>query len=428
MKFVSLIVAVSMILPTLCISRPVFAAEKKSKSFNVDGIIYERIDAEGYDVRVIGIDEEAFTVVDETTGADDDHAADDAENSENDENTGNTGNIDAGVILVIPGSINYKDKDYNVTEIGNAAFAFTEIGSVVISEGIVSIGDSAFAGCAAVEEIKLPDSIKNIGNGAFLYCTKLRNIVIDERNENFTFFEGMLYSADKKQVYWASNSVKSKLTLPEGTVKVGSYAFEGNTTVKTVTLPGTVKEICYGAFMDCSSLKSVKIPSSVSKIDGNPFMYCSKLGTIKVSSSNKNFYASGSGLLMNRKKTLLISASAAAGTLVVPSGIKRIAEGAAAGNVSITAIVFNEELKTVDAYAFADCVNLKEVHLTTRKVTFNSASDHLDAGNAQKVNIFKNTDYFINFKVPYSSDANSKGSLEEMIRDNSPKGVIITFR
>lgn len=45
------------------------------------------------------------------------------------------------------------------------------ITSLVISEGVTSIGDFAFSGCTALTNVTIPDSVAGIGSWAFNGCT-----------------------------------------------------------------------------------------------------------------------------------------------------------------------------------------------------------------------------------------------------------------
>ena len=57
---------------------------------------------------------------------------------------------------------------------------------ITINEGITSVSDCAFVGCADLREIVLPKTIETIGDRAFLYCTSLKKVVIPEDAEIVT--------------------------------------------------------------------------------------------------------------------------------------------------------------------------------------------------------------------------------------------------
>jgi hypothetical protein len=67
-----------------------------------------------------------------------------------------------------------------VTSIGGHAFFYcTGLESIVIGDGVTSIGFYAFAYCRKLESIEIPDSVTSIGNYAFAYCSKLESITIN---------------------------------------------------------------------------------------------------------------------------------------------------------------------------------------------------------------------------------------------------------
>jgi hypothetical protein len=57
-----------------------------------------------------------------------------------------------------------------VKVIDEEAFAGIAATAVALPEGVTSIGDRAFAGCAALRQIQIPGSVKHIGEGAFDGC------------------------------------------------------------------------------------------------------------------------------------------------------------------------------------------------------------------------------------------------------------------
>ena len=65
--------------------------------------------------------------------------------------------------IVIPDRVTYREKDFKVIQINSNAFKdCTKLKSVVIPEGVTTIGYSAFEGCTSLESISLPESINFI--------------------------------------------------------------------------------------------------------------------------------------------------------------------------------------------------------------------------------------------------------------------------
>ena len=72
--------------------------------------------------------------------------------------------------------------------IGDRAFrGCANIESIEIPSTVTSIGESAFSNCNSLTSIELPSSIVNVGYRAFEYCEKLTDIYVDNIKSNVTF-------------------------------------------------------------------------------------------------------------------------------------------------------------------------------------------------------------------------------------------------
>ncbi len=61
------------------------------------------------------------------------------------------------------------------------AFTYcTRLNSLVLGEGVETIGDAAFYGCCALNDIVIPNSVNSIGGDAFESCEQLKSITIGE--------------------------------------------------------------------------------------------------------------------------------------------------------------------------------------------------------------------------------------------------------
>ena len=69
----------------------------------------------------------------------------------------------------------------------------------------------------------------------------------------------------------------TRITIPEGAVRIGRYAFEYCTSLTSVTIPQSVREIGYGAFKNCVSLKEITLPETLSLLESCVFENCASL-------------------------------------------------------------------------------------------------------------------------------------------------------
>ena len=125
-----------------------------------------------------------------------------------------------------------------------------KIKTVVINDGVTSIGNCAFEFCTVLTSVTIGNSVTSIGSYAFYYCLGLTSVTI-------------------------GNSVTS----------IGSYAFYFCRQLTSVTIGNSVTSIGNYAFYDCESLTSITIPSSVTSIGSYAFQGCLGLTSITIPSS-----------------------------------------------------------------------------------------------------------------------------------------------
>ena len=54
----------------------------------------------------------------------------------------------------------------------------TKIKSLVVEEGVTSVGQNAFKSCSTLESVELPKSLTTIVSGAFVNCTGLKTMTL----------------------------------------------------------------------------------------------------------------------------------------------------------------------------------------------------------------------------------------------------------
>ena len=139
--------------------------------------------------------------------------------------------------VTIPSTVSYGGKTYQVTAIGDWAFAYCwDLTSVTIGNKVASIGDEAFENCTGLTSVTIPNSVLTIGSRAF--CNSWRI---------------------------------TELTIGNSVISIGSSAFGSCSALTNVTIPNSVTSIGDEAFSYCYDLVSVVIGSSVTFIGKQVF-------------------------------------------------------------------------------------------------------------------------------------------------------------
>jgi len=160
-----------------------------------------------------------------------------------------------GTILTVSGSGAMEDYAAEDTRPwhGNRS----SITSIVIENGVTSIGARAFYNCdnASLASITIPASVTSIGYAAFLGCTM----------PSVTFADGLQLATISDYAFEYCLGLTS-FTIPDGVTSIGNSAFMGCANLASVTIPASVETIDDYAFSLCTGLTSITIPASVTTI------------------------------------------------------------------------------------------------------------------------------------------------------------------
>ena len=174
----------------------------------------------------------------------------------------------------------------SVTSIGNYAFGYcSALTSIEIPASVTTIGEEAFNN-TALTSIEIPASVTSIGNGAFIDCEKLTSITVAEGNANYSNdTNGVLFNKYKTTLikYPKGNNADSYV-IPTGVTSICEKAFAGCEDLETVTLPDDVTSIGDDAFNN-TALTSIAIPASVTSIGKGAFHLCSSLASVTLNSN-----------------------------------------------------------------------------------------------------------------------------------------------
>lgn len=148
--------------------------------------------------------------------------------------------------------------------------------SIVLPEGLQSIGDDAFMGCERLKSIALPASLKHIRGRAFQGCYSLTSITLPESLQSIEW--GAFMGCE-----WLTSIV-----LPEGIQSLAGATFYGCEKLSSITFPKGLQSIENDAFFRCKKLTCIRIPEGVKNIEKEAFSRCERLSRIMLPKSLQN--------------------------------------------------------------------------------------------------------------------------------------------
>lgn len=114
--------------------------------------------------------------------------------------------------------------------------------NVIIPDGVVGIGASAFAFASGIKSVTIPEGVTFIGTGAFSFCPGLETVVLPSTLE--TIDTGA----------FAFCPALSDITIPESVTLIGDGAFDCCYALGEVYIRDTVETIGEDAFKGCETL------------------------------------------------------------------------------------------------------------------------------------------------------------------------------
>ena len=162
-----------------------------------------------------------------------------------------------------------------------------QITSVVVSPGVTSIGNLAFALSRNIIHVDIADSVVSIGEQAFFECSRLTNITVPQ---------SVTYIGVKA---FDSCTNLSSITLSTNNItSIRPYTFSGCSELSSIVIPDGVTSIQLGAFSNCTKLTSITIPGSVTSIGSNVFDGCTSLNDIRYSGTSESVISALSGYVL----------------------------------------------------------------------------------------------------------------------------------
>ena len=173
----------------------------------------------------------------------------------------------------------------SVTSIGDDAFNdCTGLTSITIPNSVTSIGDWAFQNCIGLTSMTIHNSVSSIGYGVFSSCRGLTSIEVETGNINYDSrnnCNAIIETNTNILIAGCKNTI-----IPNSVTNIESSAFQGCSSLTSVDIPNSVTSIGDYAFQYCSSLTSVTIGNSITRIGTEAFNTCKQLISVIVETIN----------------------------------------------------------------------------------------------------------------------------------------------
>ncbi len=210
--------------------------------------------------------------------------------------------------------------------------AFAGCGKLTVApftDGLTTIGESAFQNCYKLANISIPESVSTIGDHAFH-----RTAFIDNPSN---WSGDVLYI--NKHLIRAKSDLGEEYEVVEGTLTISAQAFADCTGLKSIILPAELVDVGEDAFKNCTLLEKVVFKGSFQQW---------------ISINFENDYSSP----MCHAHTLTIEG--AKEDISIPSIVTYIPAGAFKGT-EIASVHIPKSVKKIGEEAFENCASLTTV-------------------------------------------------------------------
>lgn len=273
----------------------------------------------------------------------------------------------------------------------------TDLRTLSIGEGFVSIGEGAFGDSAMLTHITLPSTIESIAKNAFENCDSIESISlrswneITERyqdgNEYYLVTDNCLIERETKALVRSNGS----MIVPSSVKTICKYAFVGDGKF-------------YGESYENAKNYDVKLPAALKAIESgalaNPAISSVAFDGVSLT------FAAESGCVYEKETGVLIWGNA---SCVIPEGVSSIASKAFFG-LSFDKFTVPSSVKNMESGAFTDC--------TFKEIVFADGANGLGFKNCtteQEVLTIPGSMKTVDFKNIYGSSAKGLVGFKKIV-------------
>lgn len=300
--------------------------------------------------------------------------------------------------------------DFTETDVRPWDSYIDEVRSIVVSEGVTSLGDRSFRGCVSVVSISLPSTLVHLGMFAFGDCTSLMDLDVASsglKADADAFHNAGTSSVGVNVTY--SDDVSEATRLFHGTEKVasvdlanviriadrafyglvhtefssmsnvryfGDLALYGCTGIGSLVLGKGLTHLGEDAFLDCSSLNDITFSASLCEDLADSGAFRGTADSLAFRISAPCSYVPAHLFEGVRTSSLTISESVSSigkhafmgydgAEIVLPSALTSIGEEAFLNCTSLFSLEITDTVSTIGRGAFDGCSGLRSVAFMT---------------------------------------------------------------
>lgn len=240
-----------------------------------------------------------------------------------------------------------------VTEIGEKAFYWDEITSVVIPDSVKIIHKVAFSECSKLRRVQLGDSVMEIGQQAFSGDNSLSEIVFPASLEKI-----------EEQAFYGCGILS--IEFPSDLRMIGDQAF-GESALQSVTIPGRITEIGARTFYLCKDLRSIQFEVGIKEIPADVCYGCTSLVSVSLPEGVESI----GGTAFGKCEALA--------QITIPSSVRTIHEGAFEYS-GLQEITIPDSVETLENAVFYSCKSLRRAVIGNGVISIGEMNQFSDVG------------------------------------------------